>query len=399
MFNIIPSGPEEITSHRWPVLDWIRFLYNNEVYHSGMENPHDLELIIRGDGFPVAANRHACFLMGTFGNFGPLSQCLAFNFPLVLAEVNEKSRNKVRQAFSETLKELNELQKIGFVRINAHLVVKVRVEWGGDESWMRMMLGLKSCKEALGCYNCYWHRASEYAEAFRVDRVLAFFHLFFVRGTVDNPDPPNIWEGRIRQCHHCGMHAFIPFGKDLIQYSFLWLRVLEAAGTPRYKQAEVWLKQHHINVDISYPFQHLLLLTDLNYSTWSNEKKLILMICRKEPLHGKWNLKATHTWELTLNWESWCEAIALDVPKVNQLVAELLECFEVVYTFSFETVYHKFILERFEKVAFLLLFPMCFWVLTSSYPECPGLCCSLEGKHFVWEAPKLLSLAGIRSSS
>ncbi len=52
-----------------------------------------------------------------------------------------------------------------------------------------------------------------------------------------------------------------------------------------------------------------------------------------------------------MEWDSWCNAIQLENQEYNELVAQLLAIFEVVYTWSFVTVYDKVMLDYFtEKV-------------------------------------------------
>ena len=68
----------------------------------------------------------------------------------------------------------------------------------------------------------------------------------------------------------------------------------------------------------------------------------------REPAHGKWNPKASHTWELILNWADWCTTIKLYNPEYNMLVASLVKHFEVIYTWAFRTVYELVSLHQFQ---------------------------------------------------
>lgn len=63
-----------------------------------------------------------------------------------------------------------------------------------------------------------------------------------------------------------------------------------------------------------------------------------LIYCRKEPEHAQWNIKATHTWELILNWQDWADTILLENETVAALVENLVELFETLYTWSFVSV-------------------------------------------------------------
>ncbi|EFE48794.1 hypothetical protein NEIELOOT_02448, partial [Neisseria elongata subsp. glycolytica ATCC 29315] len=58
----------------------------------------------------------------------------------------------------------------------------------------------------------------------------------------------------IWQIHHCGMHAIIPFGKDLLALCFNHLYALQTAGSNLFGRAQQWLDSHHINVKIEYVF-------------------------------------------------------------------------------------------------------------------------------------------------
>lgn len=58
---------------------------------------------------------------------------------------------------------------------------------------------------------------------------------------------------------------------------------------------------------------------------------------------------ASHTWVLILDWASWCETINLHNPLYNMLVEMLVQHFEVIYTWSFFTVYDYVALDLFEQ--------------------------------------------------
>jgi len=59
---------------------------------------------------------------------------------------------------------------------------------------------------------------------------------------------------------------------------------------------------------------------------------------RRAPLHGIWNIKATHTWVLLLNWVEWCDLVGIRDPAVLQLVDNLHYLFSVIYTWAFVTL-------------------------------------------------------------
>lgn len=71
----------------------------------------------------------------------------------------------------------------------------------------------------------------------------------------------------------------------------------------------------------------------------------------REPEQGKWNIKADQTWVLAQNWDEWCQVLGIQDARVSGLVKQLLDCFEVVYTWSFDNVYAQAILARFKANA------------------------------------------------
>ena len=257
-FKFFPTGKEGTDACYWDVEDCIKFICRSEVYMEQMQDPHHLEIIVRGDGLPVGGN-HACFLLLTLGNFGILSKCLGFNFPINIAEVDEKNREEVRLAFQHNMDKLNDWARHPIVEIAPGITVTVKVEWGGDESWLRMMLGLMSSKEALACIKCHWRRNSKYQPAGRVERVFDTLHALYEQGCLDQAAAPLITFADIADIHHCGMHAIIRFGKDLVQISFEHLQKEATHGRPKWEVAKQWFKSHRIKCDITYPIMFLFL--------------------------------------------------------------------------------------------------------------------------------------------
>lgn len=66
-----------------------------------------------------------------------------------------------------------------------------------------------------------------------------------------------------------------------------------------------------------------------------------LTILRKEPKFGKFNMMASHTWELILNWNSWAATIGLRNQVVHELVEELEVLFQTLYTWNFKSDLEK----------------------------------------------------------
>lgn len=156
-FPLIESVPG-VDGYCWSVKQWLEFVLGRGPYYNYIDDIDNLEIIVRGDGLLVADGRNCCFLIVTLGNFGMNGKLVGFNFPLCLAEVSESNREDVRKMFFPILKELNELSMCGQVNLCGGLRFNVRVEYGGDESWMRMLLGLKSSRELLACFKCFWER-------------------------------------------------------------------------------------------------------------------------------------------------------------------------------------------------------------------------------------------------
>lgn len=237
----------------------IEFFFKTPAYSQYIADPSNLEIIIRGDGFPVGG-KHAVFLLVTLGNFGIRSKCLAFNLPINVAEIDEKNRPAVKQAFKDNLKFANEINKTKCIEFGGRRV-KARVEFGGDEAFLRMMLGLQACSELHACIKCLWHRDTEYCEELQVDRVLSMMKEFYVEGLFGQKDKPLIQHALMHQIHHCAMHAIIPFGKDLLAFCFRHLQQLQIPAVTA--AANAWLKTYrisyvdmlyHLNLQIFFPF-------------------------------------------------------------------------------------------------------------------------------------------------
>jgi hypothetical protein len=246
-------------SYGWDVKECIRFLLRTPAFARHIADPSCLEIIVRGDGFPVGG-KHAIFLVVTLGNFGVLGKSIGFNMPINLAEVDEGNREEVRAALQDNLAACGELARDGHWEVSPGKVVQVRVEYGGDEAWLRMMLGVLSSKESLACLKCFWLRGTTYDPAARVERVLSLMQDFAATGSIDQSARPLIMNARIFQIHHCAMHAIIPFGKDLLNLCFHHLQQLGRSETTAL--ANAWLKKNRISyVNIAYPETNLLVLS------------------------------------------------------------------------------------------------------------------------------------------
>lgn len=111
-----------------------------------------------------------------------------------------------------------------------------------------MLLGLKSAKEEYPCVKCWWSRHFAYNSHGRMERVIASFANFHQRGIMDVRDWPMVDTGDVHCVYQCGMHAIIPFGKDLCEFIFNHLQQNPCSMS----QLNQWLRKHHINVDFSY---------------------------------------------------------------------------------------------------------------------------------------------------
>ena len=83
----IEHVPADFAADEWNVEQWLNWVYTHKHYSQFLQNPQHAEIIIRGDGLPVGG-RKACFLIATLKNYDLLSKCVAFNFVINLAEVN-----------------------------------------------------------------------------------------------------------------------------------------------------------------------------------------------------------------------------------------------------------------------------------------------------------------------
>jgi len=298
------AGIKDATS--WNVLSCVRWLYFTKFWYQFIKNPHKIELIIRGDGLPLGEGE-ACFLLLTLGNFGPLCKCLFFNFVISLALISEKNREDVRTAFAENLTILSRWIQDGFIELAPGLRIPVEVHWGGDESWLRMLLGLKCGKTNWCCIFCYYLRKTAYIAANRIERCLLQFEELL--GFGDHVVAPLI-SGDMDNVHLCSMHGVVPFGKDLLTHIFTYLCTLDVLRKEEITtNIQHWLNLNHVPVDIS-----------------------------KLPKYGKWDIKATHTWDLFSNPFQLLQIIGLETTPVLQCMQNMVKHFKTAYKFQFTTI-------------------------------------------------------------
>jgi hypothetical protein len=244
-FKIEHCGNESVPNgYMWNVNDVLKFITSNEIYSNYISDKENLNIIIRGDGGPVGGG-HFIFMIMTLDNFGILSKSLEFNFLINLAEVNEKNREEVRAAFLKNLDTIDMWKKEGYVRVYENLDLKVKIDFGGDDSWLRMLLGFLSAKELMACLHCLWKRGESYNEIARVDRVFSILRHFNNRDMLDSQAPPMIQHAQMKDFHNDGMHGIIPFGKDILARCRFHLASLASSSIEN--AANTWLKKHQIN--------------------------------------------------------------------------------------------------------------------------------------------------------
>ena len=178
----------------WKLDHWLQFVLKSPFYTKYLPrnqpaNNKTIELIICGDGLKTGSAPHT-FLLATLGDFGVLSKCILFNFVVNLVAASEKEPDILRQAFrcacmfrsahsgATTLiffpysYNLNLLEKWtydGYATLPDGKTVPISVHYGGDNSFLCTMLGLKESKYNNICLHCYAERKqcsrSEYSDA------------------------------------------------------------------------------------------------------------------------------------------------------------------------------------------------------------------------------------------
>lgn len=73
-------------SASWKISRCIRWICTQPFYQQFIEDPENLEVIVRGDSAKIGGKK-ASFLLLTLRNFGVFSKCPAFNFIVNLTEV------------------------------------------------------------------------------------------------------------------------------------------------------------------------------------------------------------------------------------------------------------------------------------------------------------------------
>eukprot|EP00026_Physarum_polycephalum_P015719 Phypoly_transcript_16468.p1 GENE.Phypoly_transcript_16468~~Phypoly_transcript_16468.p1 ORF type:complete len:279 (+),score=30.05 Phypoly_transcript_16468:61-837(+) len=127
---------------------------------------------------------------------------------------------------------------------------------------------------------------------------------------MDQKNPPLISNATLNNLHECVMHAIMAFGKDICGFNCHSLAEIAITAPDVYDKVKKWLREHNI--------------TGLNL--------------QNEPELGSWTIKACHTWEFLLHWESWCTTTGINNPAVAELVDELTFYFQTLYKWCFATV-------------------------------------------------------------
>lgn len=104
------------TSFEESLLDTIHFFLKSPPHAAHLDDPSNIELIIRGDGFPVG-KKHAIFLIFTL-NFRVLGKTLGFNLSINLAEVDESNQVEVYAALKANLDEVDTISCDGVFNCN-----------------------------------------------------------------------------------------------------------------------------------------------------------------------------------------------------------------------------------------------------------------------------------------
>lgn len=97
-FGIRSIDGEEYFAAAWRVDKWLDYVLSSPFYSNFIEDPDNIEIILRGDGFR-AGKQDCTFWLATLGNFGMLSKCTVFNFVVNLAFLEEKDISNIRRAF------------------------------------------------------------------------------------------------------------------------------------------------------------------------------------------------------------------------------------------------------------------------------------------------------------
>lgn len=133
--------------------------------------------------------------------------------------------------------------------------VNIRVEYGGDEAWLRLLMGLLTAKEALACLKCLWLRGTDYDPQERVERVVQAMSDLHTEGELDQANPPLISNCTVWNLHSCAMHAILAFSKDILGWTCNTLASLPSVESiAAHVAVKSWFKQHNITgIRLEYP--------------------------------------------------------------------------------------------------------------------------------------------------
>lgn len=223
---------------------------------------------------------------------------------------------------------INQWIKDGYATLADGTKVKVRVELGGDENWLRALLNLKegSCESI--CLHCYATRAQceqgKYNEDTRQERTFFTFRYDAENKYADHVGPPLVEGEDIWSLHYCIMHGTIPFGKDLLGYFYDQVDSLTDAETKQTikKNVDEFLQKKNIHVSF---------------------------VKGPNPIKKTWNVKATETHLLLKHFDQFCAIVDYQQQEIKDLVAELIGHLRTLYKWKFSTQEDWDELEKFER--------------------------------------------------
>lgn len=198
----------------------------------------------------------------------------------------------------------------------------IEVHIAGDEPYLRSILRLKCSNCEQVCLHCYCTRYEEYKEASRDPRYWFAFSVLAEHSVADHVGAPLFLGYSCSYIHYCMLHAVIAFGKDLLGFIHGWCCEDDAAKKDgRCQTGDIWLKQHNIKVSLAHG---------------------------PSILTSSWHVKATETFELFKNFESFCRSIDFDDDVVQSLVAEFLVWMKTLYKWDFVTDEDWALLDQYE---------------------------------------------------
>lgn len=238
----------------WLLSDIIEYVCGNALLFALFEFQNELEILLKLDAFPVAAG-HCLILSVTFGNFGRLCKTSCLHFIAAIADCNDKDVSIMRQVLAHNFAVIDKLAKAQRIFVTAlQQELPIRFAFTGDDVVLRIITGLCSSASNFCCFYCFYRRHLQEGESqLLVKRSVASANRYGGQAKYGHVELPWLQCLNWSQYKMCVLHALISMGRMFVHWLHDYLVYYHKATDNQkvWHIAQSWLKDLHVNIDIS----------------------------------------------------------------------------------------------------------------------------------------------------